>query len=81
MNTAATVDIAALERLIEEAKASGGGERANYQLFISGLTTALGLAAPTMSKEENWLNDYVYERRLDYKHPDGSTTRSMPIAI
>lgn len=27
-----------------------------------------------MSSEENRLNDYVFERRVDFKHPDGSTT-------
>lgn len=74
VDTKPSVDIAALDKLIEVAKASGGGERANYQIFISGLCKALGLDEPTMSREANWLNDYVFERRLDYKHPDGSTT-------
>jgi hypothetical protein len=63
-----------IERLIADASDSGGSERANYQLFIIGLCRALGLPEPQMSAERNQFNDYVFERRLDYAHPDGSTT-------
>jgi hypothetical protein len=27
-----------------------------------------------LAREENALNDYVFERRIDFKHPDGTTT-------
>jgi hypothetical protein len=64
-----------LEQLITEAKASGGSELANYQLFIVGLTDALGLTRPKMAGEENQFNDYVFERRVDFKHPDGGIGR------
>ena len=64
-----------LDELIAEATESGGSERANYQLFISGLCAALDLPAPGMSSEFNARNDYVYERSLDYPHPDGSSTK------
>jgi hypothetical protein len=63
-----------IERLIADASDSGGSERANYQLFIIGLCRALDLPEPQMSAERNQFNDYVFERRLDYAHPDGSTT-------
>ena len=63
-----------LEALLAEAKASGGSELANYQLFIIGLCEALGLERPAMAQERNELNDYVFERRVDFKHPDGSRT-------
>ena len=63
-----------LEALIAEARGSGGSELANYQLFVVGLCEALGLDRPTMAKEENQFNDYVFERRIDFKHPDGSRT-------
>lgn len=63
-----------LEKLIEEAKASGGSELANYQLFVIGLTEALALERPQMASEENAFNDYVFERRVDFKHPDGTRT-------
>lgn len=61
-----------LTALIAEAKASGGSELANYQLFILGLCEALGLDRPAMAQEQNDRNDYVFERRVDFKHPDGS---------
>jgi hypothetical protein len=67
-------DIAKLEALIAAASASGGAERANYQLFIERLCGALGLPGPDLAREENALNDYVFERRIDFKHPDGTTT-------
>ncbi|HLW29028.1 MAG TPA: DNA methyltransferase, partial [Kiloniellales bacterium] len=63
-----------LEALIAEASASGGSERANYQLFVVRLCEALGLEAPDMAREQNSLNDYVFERRVEFKHPDGSRT-------
>ncbi|MDP1729964.1 MAG: class I SAM-dependent DNA methyltransferase [Devosia sp.] len=64
-----------LDQLIAEATSSGGSERANYQLFIAGLCDVLGVPRPTMSQEANARNDYVFERSLDYRHPDGSTTK------
>ena len=63
-----------LEALIAEEAASGGAERANYQLFLSRMAEALGLPAPQMQAEENQLNDYVFERRIAFKHPNGTTT-------
>ncbi|UJQ93353.1 class I SAM-dependent DNA methyltransferase [Mariluticola halotolerans] len=63
-----------LDQLIANASASGGSERANYQLFILGLCEALGLQKPEMAQEHNHHNDYVFERRVDFKHPDGSRT-------
>src|SRR5690606_32134494 len=57
-----------------EAGASGGSERANYQLFIIGLCEALGLERPAMAMEENQFNDYVFERSIAFKHADGTTT-------
>src|SRR5262245_25538547 len=67
-------DIAKLEALIADASASGGAERANYQLFIERLCSALGLPGPDMAREENALNDYVFEHRIDFKHLDGTTS-------
>jgi len=61
-----------LTALIAEATASGGSELANYQLFVIGLCDALGMERPAMAREANDANDYVFERRVDFKHPDGS---------
>ena len=71
-------DISKLEALIAAASASGGAERANYQLFIERLCSALGLPGPDMAREENALNDYVFERRIDFKHPHPPQPRLMP---
>ncbi|MER9213431.1 class I SAM-dependent DNA methyltransferase [Mesorhizobium sp. M0663] len=65
-------DTEKLEALIAEARASGGSELANYQLFIERLCIALNLPRPAMAQEQNQLNDYVFERRVDFKHPDGT---------
>jgi hypothetical protein len=68
----AVIETDKLDELIAEAKASGGSELANYQLFVLGLCHALGLPRPAMAQEQNERNDYVFERRVDFKHPDGS---------
>ena len=68
------VDQIALAELIEEAKQSGGSELANYQTFVSDLARALGNRRPDMAREENRLNDYVFERGVVFHHPDGSTS-------
>lgn len=72
--TTIEVDDQKLEELILAGASSGGSELANYQLFVIGLCEALGLPRPQMAQERNELNDYVFERRVDFKHPDGSRT-------
>ena len=62
------------EDFLAEAKASGGAEMANCHLFIERLCRHLDLPEPALSTEENRHNDYVFERRVDFKHPDGSRT-------
>lgn len=74
MTDSGATKIDPLAAFLDEAKASGGSELANYQLFVERLCGHLGLAGPDMAKEENALNDYVFERRVDFKHPDGSKT-------
>jgi hypothetical protein len=69
-----TINSAILEKLIADAKASGGSERGTYQTFINRLCEGLGLPPPDMNKEDRALNDYVYERRVTFNHADGSST-------
>lgn len=64
-----------IDELIAGASASGGSERANYQLFITRLCAALGVPEPSFSSETNARNDYVFERSLDYRHLDGTSTK------
>jgi len=69
-----TIDLEALETLIQEVSLSGGAETANTQIFIERLTTALKLPTPDFAGEQNEHNDYTFERRVDFKFPDGSTS-------
>lgn len=59
---------------IEKAKASGGAEMANCQPFIERLCRFMSLPEPDLASERNHLNDYVYERRVDFKHQDNTTS-------
>ena len=59
---------------IDRAKASGGSEIANCQPFAERLCRHLALPEPDVAGEQNQLNDFVYERRIEFKHPDGSRT-------
>ena len=53
---------------------SGGAELANFQTFANELCDLLDLPRPDPSQERNELNDHVFERRVDFKHDDGSAT-------
>ncbi|WP_424968372.1 class I SAM-dependent DNA methyltransferase [Dinoroseobacter sp. S375] len=65
---------ASFEEFLAQAQSSGGSEMANCHLFIERLCGFLNLPQPELSTEENRFNDYVFERRVDFKHPDGTTT-------
>lgn len=55
------------------AKASGS-ERANYQLFLTGLAQLLSLPEPEPANEDTRDNAYVFERRVDQMAADGTLT-------
>lgn len=52
----------------------GGQERANYQLFLIGLTEALGLPRPDAAGPNTDQNRYVFERAVTFNEPDGTTS-------
>src|SRR5205823_9241302 len=52
----------------------GGQERANYALFLTGLCSALGLSRPDPASASTEENDYVFERLVTFKEPDGTTS-------
>ena len=68
----ATKDIVSF---ISRWQAASGTERANYQLFLTELTTLLGLPPPDPASEDTRDNSYVFERRVDIRNPDGSENR------
>ncbi len=59
---------------IERWAKSGDAELANYQLFAVELCELLRLPRPDPAQEKNQHNDYVFERRVAFKHPDGTQT-------
>ncbi|MDQ2077361.1 DNA methyltransferase [Marinimicrobium sp. ABcell2] len=69
------VDPEAVEQFIHRWHGAGGTERANYQLFLTGLCELLGLPLPDPATENNADNGYVFERRVTIRHPDGSENR------
>ena len=68
-------DPTAVDDFISRWKESSGSEIANFQPFVIGLCALLGLDAPDPSEQKNEKNDYVFERRVDYKFDDGTTAK------
>jgi len=68
------IEIGRLEKLIEDVKPSGGSEMSNYQLFVERLTAALGLPQPEFAREQTRFNDYVFERNVTFRHPNGTSS-------
>ena len=68
------IDAAQVDAFIDRWEKSGGSELANFQMFAGELCVLLGLPKPDPSEERNEYNDYAFERRIDFKHDDGSTS-------
>ncbi|MCK6405133.1 MAG: class I SAM-dependent DNA methyltransferase [Rhodocyclaceae bacterium] len=49
-----------------------GSELANYQLFVTDLCHLLGVSTPDPAREDTRDNAYVFERRVTFRHGDGS---------
>jgi len=64
----------AIDEFIERWANAGGTERANYQLFLTELCRLLELPQPDPAGNDTRDNAYVFERRVDIHHPDGSNT-------
>ena len=65
---------AAIETFITRWQAAGGSERANYQLFITELCALLDLPKPEPAQADASENAYVFERRVSFRHGDGSSS-------
>ena len=68
------MDPADVDAFIGRWEKSGGAEMANFQPFANELCALLNVPQPEPSQELNEYNDYVFERRIDFKFDDGSTT-------
>lgn len=70
-----TNNVASLEHFIAYWQGQEGGqERANYQLFLIGLAEALGLPRPDAAGPDTDKNQYVFERAVTFREPDGATS-------
>lgn len=49
----------------------GGQERANYSLFLTELCDILDVSHPDPASASHEMNDYVFERRVERRMPDG----------
>ncbi len=62
----------AVEKFIARWQSASGSERANYQLFVHELCTLLELPTPDPAREDTRDNAYVFERRITFRHGDGT---------
>ena len=62
----------AVEAFIDRWKAADGTEKANYVLFVRDLCQLLGVPEPDPSREDTRDNAHVFERRVTFRHGDGS---------
>ena len=58
-------------------RAASGSERANYQLFIGELCALLACPTPDPARDDTRDNAYVFERRVQFAHGDGSTSNGF----
>jgi len=64
-----------IDAFIERWRDTGGKERANYQLFLTELCQLLDLPGPEPAGADDSDDAYVFERRVDIHHPDGTVNR------
>ncbi|MBT9460538.1 MAG: class I SAM-dependent DNA methyltransferase, partial [Rugosibacter sp.] len=62
----------AIENFIARWSAASGSERANYQLFVTELCRLLDVEPPQPAFADAGENAYVFERRVTFRHGDGS---------
>lgn len=66
-----------IEEFIERWESATGTEKANYQLFLTELCETLGLPRPDPASEDTAENSYVFERKVNFHHGDGSKSRGF----
>ncbi|HEY9135680.1 MAG TPA: type IIL restriction-modification enzyme MmeI, partial [Pseudomonadales bacterium] len=62
------------QQFIQRWQNANGSERANYQLFLTELCALVGLDRPDPASEDTEENAYVFERKVTFRHADGSST-------
>jgi len=61
-----------IDAFIARWEKASGSERANYQLFLTELCALLELPQPDPAREDTRDNAYVFERRITFRHGDGT---------
>ena len=67
-----TLFSATLDAFLARWRDADGSERANYQLFVGELCALLDLPAPKPATGQPDQDGYVFERRVAFRHGDGS---------
>ena len=57
--------------------AATGSERANHQLFVAELCELLGVPKPDPARDDTRDNAYVFERRVQFAHGDGTQSNGF----
>ena len=70
-------DTESVEAFIARWSPAGGGERSNYQMFLTELCDLIGVAKPEPAVEEEGRNAYVFERKVPARRLDGPTTANF----
>ena len=63
-----------VEAFISRWGPAGGGERSNYQMFLTELCALLDAPVPEPAVEDESQNAYVFERKVPARRIDGPTT-------
>ncbi|MEQ8603757.1 MAG: class I SAM-dependent DNA methyltransferase [Marivibrio sp.] len=68
---------AAARAFIDKWAASDGGERSNYQLFLTELCALIGAPKPEAASADESRNAYVFERAVPNRRLDGPDSRNF----
>ncbi len=63
-----------IDEFIARWTASSGNERANFQSFANELCAILGVPKPQAAKEDKNVNDYTFERSVEFTHISATKT-------
>ena len=77
INTTIATTTIATAAFITRWQAATGSERANHQLFLTELCALLGVPQPDPARDDTRDNAYVFERRVQFAHGDGSASNGF----
>ncbi|WP_299616975.1 DNA methyltransferase [Pelagibius sp.] len=66
-----TASLETVEAFVERWSPTGGGERSNYQMFLTELCELIEAPGPEPAVEAEQANAYVFERRVRVRNVDG----------